>query len=88
MAREIIAMIISPQLVFLAGVVVASCASDAERRMPEAVRYAKRYWTFILFPKQKEGRLMGGFLLGFYRITCAHQEFPSPPTCLDLPRLA
>ena len=29
-----------------------------------------------------------GFLLSFYRITFVDQDFPSPPTCLDLPRLA
>ena len=29
-----------------------------------------------------------GFLLTFYKITPGDQDFPSPPTCLDLPRLA
>ena len=29
-----------------------------------------------------------GFLLVFYRITFVDQDFPSWPTCLDLPRLA
>ena len=29
-----------------------------------------------------------GFLLVLYRITFGGQDFPSPLTCLDLPRLA
>ena len=29
-----------------------------------------------------------GFLLVFHRIALLFQDFPSPPTCLDLPRLA
>ena len=31
---------------------------------------------------------MGGFLLSFYIITFAGQDFPSPSTCLHVPRLA
>ena len=42
----------------------------------------------VIIPQTKGGTTGVGFLLILYRITFAHQDFPSPPTCLDLPRLA
>ena len=42
----------------------------------------------FFFSPNKGGTTGVGFLLAFYRITFAHQDFPSPPTCIELPRLA
>ena len=41
-----------------------------------------------IYSPNKGGTTGVGFLLALYRITFVHQDFPSPPTCLDLPRLA
>ena len=45
-------------------------------------------YRFIFIPQTKGGTTGVGFLLRLYRITFVRQDFPSPPTCLDLPRLA
>ena len=44
--------------------------------------------TIMLNSPNKGGTTGGGFLLSLYRITFECQDFPSPSTCLDLPRLA
>ena len=42
----------------------------------------------LSYSPNKGGTTEGGFLLAFYRSTFVDQDFLSPPTCLDLPRLA
>ena len=44
--------------------------------------------SVLLDSPNKGGTTGVGFLLPFYRITFVDQDFPSWPTCLDLPRLA
>ena len=46
------------------------------------------HFSYIIYRITFGGTTEGGFLLVFYRITFVDQDFPSPPTCLDLPRLA
>ena len=43
---------------------------------------------FGFYSPNKGGTTGVGFLLAFYRIRFACQDFPSSSTCLDLPRLA
>ena len=49
---------------------------------------AGQYVVGFLDSPNKGGTTGVGFLLSLYRITFACQDFPSPATCLDLPRLA
>ena len=46
------------------------------------------YIDYGLHSPNKGGTTGVGFLLVLYRITFVDQDFLSPPTCLDLPRLA
>ena len=43
---------------------------------------------FIFFNIPQTALVLEGFLLPLYRIGLVCQDFPLPPTCLDLPRLA
>ena len=66
-------------------------SSSANVAWGDGIQIPTAQWTPIsheFFSPNKGGTTGVGFLLSLYRINFVIQDFPSPPTCLDLPRLA